>query len=237
VVDVRGRFDGSFPSPAVTQAACAALVRAEHAGRTSEIRCPASKMPRRWADSGQLAPRGSSDHKGTGEGSLRTVVCRPAYNKELDNLRLHIFTRRPPVICLSRTPQSSTTRPRSTIRKRPLISSGLVGSRLSQPNSTHLSKLIVVSHQEQLWSLQNGIQEMISIQKLPLELSNRIYGWVYRPQKAFLYTGKMRKNSVDSGPSHNHKIDITHGRFRLPCCGAVHERHQPWRKTHTTQNC
>jgi hypothetical protein len=38
---------------------------------------------------------------------------------------------------------------------------GLVGSRLSQPCSTHFSKLILVSQQEYLLAFEHGVQEMI----------------------------------------------------------------------------
>src|SRR6266496_6655544 len=54
-----------------------------------------------------------------------------------------------------------SARLRSTIPRRSLISPGLVGSRRSQPYSTHFSKLILVSHQKYLWSFEYGGQKMI----------------------------------------------------------------------------
>lgn len=47
-----------------------------------------------------------------------------------------------------------------------LISPGLVGSRLSQPYSTHLSKLILISQQEYLVAFEHRGQKMIPRRKL-----------------------------------------------------------------------
>jgi hypothetical protein len=72
----------------------------------------------------------------------------------------------------------ASARLRSTIPGRLLISSGLVYSRLSQPYSTHFSKLIVVSHQEYLLAFHNGVQEVISTGNLRVEFCDGIYGRV-----------------------------------------------------------
>src|SRR5712692_9504397 len=67
-----------------------------------------------------------------------------------------------------------SARLRSTIPRRSLISPGLVASRLSQPYSTHFSKLILVSHQEYLLAFEHRGQKMIPRCKFRLEFCQRI---------------------------------------------------------------
>jgi hypothetical protein len=63
---------------------------------------------------------------------------------------------------------------------------GLVGSRLSQPYSTHFSKLILVSQQKYLLPCGYGGQEMIPARKFRLEFRDGIYGRVDWAPDAFL---------------------------------------------------
>src|SRR5579864_8210916 len=67
---------------------------------------------------------------------------------------------------------------RSTIPRRSLISPGLVGSRLSQPYSTHFSKLILVTQQEYLLAFEDGGQEMTLARKFRPEFGDGICGRV-----------------------------------------------------------
>src|SRR5271170_148706 len=77
-------------------------------------------------------------------------------------------------------------RPRSTIPSRSLISPGLQRSRLSQPYSTHFSKLIFISQQEHLLALQHSVQEVISVFNLRLELGNGVDRRVNETANLFL---------------------------------------------------
>src|SRR5579864_4999380 len=79
---------------------------------------------------------------------------------------------------------------RSTIPRRSLISPGLVGSRLSQPYSTHFSKLILVSQQEYFLAFEHGGQKMIPARKFRLEFRDGIYGRVDRAADVFLHCRK-----------------------------------------------
>src|SRR5207244_2592141 len=80
----------------------------------------------------------------------------------------------------------ASLRSRSTIVSRFLISSRLVGSVLSQPYSTHSSKLIFVSDHEYLFAADHRIKEMISARELCLELGGGIDGGVYcSPKRCF----------------------------------------------------
>src|ERR1700682_5764800 len=81
---------------------------------------------------------------------------------------------------------------RSTIPRRSLISAGLVASRLSQPYSTHFSKLILVTQQKYLLSLEHGSQKMIPARKLRLEFRHGIYGWVDGAADVVLSCGEPR---------------------------------------------
>src|SRR6267143_2726910 len=69
-----------------------------------------------------------------------------------------------------------SARLRSTIPSRSLISPGLVASRLSQPYSTHFSKLIFVPYQKYLFALERGIQKVIPARKFRLEFLDGIHG-------------------------------------------------------------
>src|SRR5205814_6943306 len=80
-----------------------------------------------------------------------------------------------------------SARLRSTIPRRSLISRGLVGSRLSQPYSTHFSKLILVSQQKFLLAFEHGGQKMIPARKFRLEFLDGIHGRVDRAADAFLH--------------------------------------------------
>src|SRR5437016_8774001 len=97
-----------------------------------------------------------------------------------------------------------SVRLRSTIPRRSLISPGLVGSRLSQPYSTHFSKLILVSQQKYLLSFEYGGQEMIPARKFRLEFSDGIYGWVDRAANTFLDCGEPRQYFVKRGLPNDH---------------------------------
>src|SRR5690349_795204 len=78
-----------------------------------------------------------------------------------------------------------SARLRSTMPRRFLISPGLVGSRLTQPYSTHFSKLILVSQQEYLLAFEHSSQEMIPRRTFRLEFRDGIYGRVDRASDAF----------------------------------------------------
>src|SRR5246127_3478274 len=80
-----------------------------------------------------------------------------------------------------------SARLRSTIPRRSLISPVLVGSRLSQPYSTHFSKLILVSKQKFLLAFEHGGQKMIPARKFRLEFLGGIHGRVDRAAKVFLH--------------------------------------------------
>src|SRR5260370_23354749 len=80
----------------------------------------------------------------------------------------------------------ASARLRSTIHRRPLISLGLVGSRLRQPYSTHFSKLILVSQQKYLLAFEHGVQKMIPARKFRLKFQDGIDRWVDRAADAFL---------------------------------------------------
>src|SRR5437764_14493948 len=79
-----------------------------------------------------------------------------------------------------------SARLRSTIPRRSLISPGLVGSCLSQPYSAHFSKLILVSQQKRLLTLEHGVQKVIPARKLCLEFRDSIKCCIYRANEAFL---------------------------------------------------
>src|SRR5262249_45354136 len=68
-----------------------------------------------------------------------------------------------------------SVRPRSTMLRRFLISSGLVGSRFNHPYSTHFSKLIVVSDQKYFLSFRQAIQKMIPAEKLRSEFRGGVH--------------------------------------------------------------
>ena len=85
-----------------------------------------------------------------------------------------------------------------------MISPGLVGSRLSQPYSTHFSKHILVSQQKCLVTLEHGVQKVIPARKLGLEFRDGIYGWVYRATEAFLDGRQPREYIVKCGLPNNH---------------------------------
>src|SRR6266700_1657981 len=97
-----------------------------------------------------------------------------------------------------------SARLRSIIPRRPLISPGLVGSRLSQPYSTHFSKLILVSQQKYLLSLEYGGQKMIPVRKFRLEFRDGIYGRVDWAANAFLDGREAREHLVKCGLPNNH---------------------------------
>src|SRR6266496_1416863 len=97
-----------------------------------------------------------------------------------------------------------SARLRSTIPRRSLISPGLVGSRLSQPYSTHFSKLILVSQQKCLFALEHGVQEVIPARKFRSEFRDGIYGWVDRAADVFLDCREARKYLVKCGLPNNH---------------------------------
>src|ERR1700719_2024611 len=79
-----------------------------------------------------------------------------------------------------------SARLRSTIPRRSLISPVLVGSRLSQPYSTHCSKLILVSQQEFLLAFEHGRQKMIPAREFRLEFLHGIHSRVDRAADVFL---------------------------------------------------
>src|SRR5580658_6422125 len=83
-----------------------------------------------------------------------------------------------------------SARLRSTIPRRSLISPVLVGSRLSQPYSTHFSKLILVSQQKFLLAFEHGGQKMIPARKFRLEFLDGIHGRVDRAADVFLHCRK-----------------------------------------------
>src|SRR5947209_8947898 len=86
-----------------------------------------------------------------------------------------------------------SARLRSTIPRRSLISRGLVGSRLSQPYSTHFSKLILVSQQKFLLAFEHGGQKMIPARKFRLEFLDGIHGRVDRAAATLLDGSQPRK--------------------------------------------
>src|SRR2546425_1004929 len=97
-----------------------------------------------------------------------------------------------------------SARLRSTIPRRSLISLGLVGSRLSQPYSTHFSKLILVSQQKCLLSLEHGAQEMIPVRKSRLKFRDGVYGRVDGAADTLLDCGEPRKYLVKCRLPNNH---------------------------------
>jgi hypothetical protein len=101
-------------------------------------------------------------------------------------------------------PNLESARLRSTTPRRSLISPGLVGSRLSQPYSTHSSKLIFISQQKCLLTLEHGLQTVIPARKFGLEFSDGIYDWVYRATEAFLDGREPREYIVKCGVPNNH---------------------------------
>src|ERR1700719_1977869 len=119
-----------------------------------------------------------------------------------------------------------SARLRSTIPRRSLISRGLVGSRLSQPYSTHFSKLILVSHQEYLLSVEYGVQEMIPARKFRLEFRDGIYGWIDRAADVLLDASEPRKYLVKRGLPNNQKIYVALRRLFLPCHRPIHKCHK-----------
>jgi hypothetical protein len=63
-----------------------------------------------------------------------------------------------------------SSRLRCTIPNSALTSSALLGSRLSQPYSSHFSKLIFIPNQKDFMAIDHGIQKMISVRQFALEL-------------------------------------------------------------------
>src|ERR1700758_5391067 len=106
-----------------------------------------------------------------------------------------------------------SARLRSTIPRRSLISPGLVGSRLSQPYSTHFSKLILVTQQEYLLAFEDGGQEMTLARKFRPEFGDGIYGRVDGATGALFYRSEARKHVVKRGLPNDHQVDIALCRF------------------------
>src|SRR5689334_9772326 len=84
-----------------------------------------------------------------------------------------------------------SVRPRSTMLRRFLISSGLVGSRFSHPYSTHFSKVIFLSDQKYLLFFHQTVQKMISAEKFRSEFSGGVHRRINDATNFLLNTGKM----------------------------------------------
>src|ERR1700733_7488833 len=87
-----------------------------------------------------------------------------------------------------------------------LISSGLDGSSLSQPYSTHFSKLIFVSGQKHLFASHHRLQEMVSVFKLGLEFVQRKDCRIDRASKVTLRGSQLREYLVQAHVADDHKI-------------------------------
>src|SRR5439155_20392979 len=114
---------------------------------------------------------------------------------------------------------------RCTIPRRPLISLELVGSRLSQPYSTHFSKFILVSQQKYLLPFEYGGQKMISARKFRLEFRDGIYGRVDRAANALLDGRESREYLVKCGLSNHDQIHVALRRFFLARHRSVNKCH------------
>ena len=71
-------------------------------------------------------------------------------------------------------------------------------------DSTHVSKLILVSQQKYLLSFEYGGQKMIPARKFRLEFRDGIYGRVDRAADAFLDGREPRVYLIECGLPNNH---------------------------------
>src|ERR1700751_3328240 len=97
---------------------------------------------------------------------------------------------------------------------------------LSQPYSTHFSKLILVTQQEYLLAFEDGGQEMTLARKFRPEFGDGIYGRVDGATGALFYRSEARKHVVKRGLPNDHQVDIALCRFFLGCHGPVNKCQQ-----------
>src|SRR6202167_3741791 len=102
----------------------------------------------------------------------------------------------------------ASLRLRVTMPNKSLISSGLDGSSLSQPYSTHFSKLIFVSGKKHLFASHHRLQEMVSLFKLGLELLQRKDCRIDRASKLTLSGSQLREDLIQAHVADHHKIHI-----------------------------
>src|SRR5581483_555164 len=117
----------------------------------------------------------------------------------------------------------ASLRSRSTIVRRLLISSRLVGSALSQPYSTHFSKLILISDQKDLFPTDDRIQKVISAGKLCFELRNRIDGGIDRAPKRSLNLPQLPEHLFEGGSADDEQVNVALCFFRPTSFRAIDE--------------
>src|ERR1700684_1223079 len=105
----------------------------------------------------------------------------------------------------------ASLRARGTMPNKSRISSGLAGSALSQPSSTHFSKLIFVSDEKHLFASHHRLQEMVSGFQFGLELFQREDRRIDRTSEVALGGRQLHEHLIQAHVADDHKIHIADG--------------------------
>jgi hypothetical protein len=97
------------------------------------------------------------------------------------------------------------------IPSRSAISSGLVGSALSQPYSAHFSKLIRASHDYHLFAAKHGPQKVIAVSQPRLELIRRIDRRIDRTSNRTFDRRQLHQYFIERYIPYDHQVDIAPG--------------------------